>query len=172
MARTEISDHELTISKEVEIHGEEPRISLKGRLNLPSRCAGEIHPVHLTIIPGFFQEEHLEFRTHNGGRDLEIFPLTETSVHHGGSYSTLITSKGGLGSPEGVVEIGDGKHSLVITHDPCVSALIPTVRFEKVRGGEYFLRLRYSAQEVDETFLKNDDPWHVQWSVTIEFRVD
>jgi len=77
-----------------------------------------------------------------------------------------------MAATEGLVEIGDENRCLVITHDPCVSAMIPTVRFEKVRGGEYFLRLRYSAQEIDETFVENGAPLSVQWHVTIEARLD
>jgi len=63
LARTEISDHELTVIKEIEIDSTRPRIILKGQLDLPSRRAGEIHPLHLTVIPGLFQKDHLRFRT-------------------------------------------------------------------------------------------------------------
>ena len=56
----------------------------------------------------------------------------------------------------------------MIRHDPAVSALIPTLRFEKVRGGGYFLRLRYSAQETDETFVGHDQQWQVEWKIIIE----
>ena len=172
VAQAEISDGDLNIIKEIEVDATAPRIILSGRLQLPKRQAGEIHPVHLTVVPGLFDAGHLRFRTHNGGSEMEEFPLSESSVHHGASYSTLITAKGGLGATENIVEIGDGKCSLVIRHDPCVSALIPTVRFEKVRGGEYFLRLRYSAQEIDETFVENDAPWQVGWRIIVEARVD
>ena len=172
VARAEITDSLLNVTKQVEIEASQPRIILSGRLELPSRSPGEIHPVHLTVVPGFFDPDHLHFRTHNGGSAMEQFPLTSSSVHHGASYSTLITAKGGLGATENVVEFGDGQRSLVITHDPCVSAMIPTVRFEKVRAGEYFLRLRYSAQEMDETFVTRDAPWQVEWRVTIEAKRD
>ncbi len=168
--RAEISDDELTIIKQIEIEADQPRIILSGRLKLPDRRAGEIHPVHLTVVPGLFDADNLIFRTHNGGSTMESFPLTKSSVHHGASYSTLVTAKGGLGATEGKFELADGKCSLVIKHDPTVSALIPTVRFEKVRGGEYFLRLRYSAQEIDETFVENDSPWCVEWRIEISAR--
>ncbi len=171
IARVNISDGELTVSKQITIDADAPRITLSGSLALPSRRSGEIHPMHLTIIPGLFQKEGLRFRTHNGGRMVETFPLAETNVHHGASYSTLITAKGGLGATEGIVELGDEKRSLVITHNPSISALIPTVRFQEVRGGDYFLRLRFSAQEIDETFREEDSPWSVQWEIRIEARI-
>jgi len=170
LVRTQIVDGELTVTKEIELSSQRPEIILSGRLDLPNRRSGEIHPIHLTIIPGMFQTDSLHFSTHNGGLCPEKFPLTESSVHHGASYSTLVTAKGGLGATEGLVIIGDDHKCLRIQHDPCVSALIPTVRFEKVRGGEYFLRLRYSAQEIDETFVGSDAPWSVQWRVRIEGR--
>jgi hypothetical protein len=48
-----------------------------------------------------------------------------------------------------------------------VSALMPTVRFVPGRDGRYFLRIRYSAQESDETFVPRDEPWQAAWSLTV-----
>ena len=134
---------------------------------MPARSPGEVHPIHLTVIPGLFSAEGLHFTTHNGGESAEIFPLRGGDVHHGESYSTLITSKHGLGATEHVLRLGDGHKTLTISHDPTVSALMPTVRFSTVRGGDYFLRLRYSAQEVDETFVPGSEPWTLHWSLNI-----
>ncbi len=170
VARAEITDGDLSVIKQMELSAARPELTLTGRLDLPTRRAGEIHPVHLTVVPGLFEQSALQFRTHNGGLSPEVFSLAEGGIHHGASYSTLITAKGGLGATEGVVEIGDGERVLVVRHDPGLAALIPTLRFEKVRGGGYFLRLRYSAQEIDETFVENDQPWHVTWKITIAAR--
>ncbi|MCP4292715.1 MAG: glycoside hydrolase family 57 [bacterium] len=164
----EVTDGDLKILKTMEIFTRAPRIVFSGRMDLPERRSGEIHPVHLTIIPGFFDLKNLYFQTHNGGLSLETFSLAESGVHHGESYSTLITAKGGLGATEGLMVISDGNRTLKIQHDRNVSALMPTVRFEKMRDQKYFLRLRYSAQEIDETFVGNSDPWSVQWRVSIE----
>jgi len=168
--RAKISDGDLAIVKQVELVAGRPQIVLSGRMELPARKPGEIHPVHLTVVPGLFDPATLQFRTHNGGLSKEVFSLAGGDVHHGASYSTLVTAKGGLGATEGVVEIGDAKRMLIVRHDPCLSALIPTLRFEKVRGGGYFLRLRYSAQEIDETFVGHDQPWHLEWKISIEAR--
>lgn len=170
VARAEITDGELRVIKQVELVSGRPDLVLSGRLELPRRAAGEIHPVHLTIVPGLLDRSSLQYRTHNGGLSSEVFSLSEGGIHHGESYSTLVTAKGGLGATEGVVEIGDGRRTLVIRHDPCRSALVPTLRFEEVRGGGYFLRLRYSAQEIDETFVPSEQPWHVEWKITITVR--
>jgi hypothetical protein len=168
LARAEIRDGDLKVSKTVGLAAHRPEIILAGHLELPSRQPGEIHPFHLTVVPGFFDLGSLEYRTHNGGVSEESFSLRGDPVHHGASYSTLVSAKGGLGATEGVVTIGDGKYDLVIRHDPTVSALIPTLRFEKVRGGNYFLRVRYSAQEIDETFVSRDEPWCLDWQIGIE----
>lgn len=169
-ASTRISDDGLQVHKTVTLLADKPAVVLSGQLELPDRRPGEIHPVHLTVVPGLFDMSRLEFRTHNGGLTEEKFSLAETEVHHGESYSTLVTAKGGLGATNGVVILGDGKRSLVVSHDPTVSALMPTIRFEKVRGGGYFWRLRYSAQETDETFVSHDNNWQVRWHITIEAR--
>ncbi len=168
VAASTIVDGDLKVCKQVELVANRPELVLSGHLELPTRRPGEVHPVHLTIVPGLLDPASLQFCTHNGGLSQEVFSLAEGGVHHGASYSTLVTAKGGLGATEGSVVIGDDRRRLVVRHDPCLSALIPTVRFEKVRGGGYFLRLRYSAQEIDETFVGHDQPWHVEWKITIE----
>ena len=166
-AGTRVADGEMVVHKSLILRADRPEVQLAGRLELPRRQPGEVHPMHVTIIPGLLGEEGLEFRTHNGGVTEEVFPLAEKPVHHGASYSTLVTAKGGLGATEGTVLVGDGRRFLVVEHDPTVSALIPTLRFEKVRGGQYFLRVRYSAQETDETFVAHDRPWQLAWQVTL-----
>ncbi len=170
-AATEVRDGDLRLRKSVTLAAAGPEVMLAGHLELPARQVGEIHPVHVTLVPGLLRAEGLQFRTHNGGLTEEVFPLTEKPVHHGAAYSTLVTAKGGLGATEGTVQVGDGRRFLVIRHDPTVSALIPTLRFEKVRGGDYFLRVRYSAQEIDETFVPHDRPWRLSWRVSLSPRL-
>ena len=164
---TEIQDGDLLVTKEYYLSPIEPEIQMSGTLKLPARLAGEVHPIHLTVIPGLFTASMLHFETHNGGQALESFPLQGSDVHHGESYSTLITSKHGLGATESILRLSDGTRTLTMSHDPCRSALMPTVRFSVVRGGGYFLRLRYSAQEVDETFVPGSEPWTLHWSLKI-----
>jgi Glycosyl hydrolase family 57 len=164
---TEIVDGQMRVTKEFYLYPDAPQLKISGSLTLPARSPGEIHPLHLTVIPGLFAGEELRFETRNGGPSAEVFPLKGDEVHHGESYSTLITSKHGLGATDHEIKLGDGHKTLTISHDPTVSALMPTIRFSKVRGGDYFLRLRYSAQEVDETFVSSADPWTLHWSLNI-----
>ena len=166
-AGAELSDGDLRVHKEWLVDATEPLVTLRGELDLRARRAAEIHPVHLTVVPGVFAPESLGFAVRNGGREREVFRFRDGPVHHGEAYSTLITAKGGLGATDGELVIGDDRRRLVLRHDPCVSALMPTVRFVPGRDGRYFLRIRYSAQEIDETFVPGPEPWHVAWSLTI-----
>lgn len=165
--RTDVADGDLGIRKEWLVDAVRPMVKLRGELRLPSRRAAEIHPVHVTVVPGVFDAASLGYAVLNGGPAREVFRFRDAPVHHGEAYSTLITAKGGLGATDGRIIIGDDHRRLVLRHDPCLSALVPTVRFVPGRDGRYFLRVRYSAQEIDETFVPHDRPWHVAWALTI-----
>ena len=165
--RTEVVDGDLVVRKEWIVDGDAPVVTLRGEITLPARRAAEIHVAHVTVVPGILSPARLGYAVRNGGHAREIFRFRDGPVHHGEAYSTLITAKGGLGATDGELIIGDDERRLVLRHDPCLSALVPTVRFVPGRDGRYFLRVRYSAQEIDETFVPNDAPWHVAWALTI-----
>lgn len=48
--------------------------------------------------------------------------------------------------------MGDREKEISILHDQTISALIPSIHYVPMDGNQYFLRLQYSAQEMDETF--------------------
>jgi hypothetical protein len=171
-AGCEATDGDLVVRKEWRVAPAAPVVTWRGELQLPARRAAEIHVAHVTVVPGVFDADSLGFAVRNGGRAREVFRFRDGPVHHGEAYSTLITAKGGLGATDGEVVIGDDRRRLVLRHDPAVSALVPTVRFVPGRDGRYFLRVRWSAQEIDETFVADQAPWHVAWvlSVTAEER--
>lgn len=171
-AACEASDGDLHVRKEWRVDPLAPVVTWRGELQLPARRAAEIHVAHVTVVPGVFDAAGLGYAVRNGGRAREVFRFRDDPVHHGEAYSTLITAKGGLGATDGEVVIGDDRRRLVLRHDPTVSALVPTVRFVPGRDGRYFLRVRWSAQEIDETFVAGEAPWHVAWvlSVTAEDR--
>jgi len=161
------TDGDLGVRKEWLVDAHAPAVSLRGELELPARRAAEIHVAHVTIVPGVFDAASLGFAVRNGGREREVFRFRDGPVHHGEAYSTLVTAKGGLGATDGVLVVGDDHRRLVLRHDPTVSALVPTVRFLPGRDGRYFLRVRWSAQEIDETFVPGNEPWHVAWALQI-----
>jgi len=73
-------------------------------------------------------------------------------IYHAQTLSSLISAKHGLGATEGLVFVGDKEKKMTFCHDQTKSAVIPSVHFLPLGDGQYFLRLKYSAQEVDETF--------------------
>ena len=171
-AACEVADGDLRVRKEWLVDPAAATVSWRGELDLPARRAAEVHVAHVTVVPGTFDAASLGYAVRNGGHAREVFRFRDGPVHMGEAYSTLITAKGGLGATDGEVIIGDDRRRLVLRHDPTVSALVPTVRFVPGRDGRYFLRVRWSAQEIDETFVPSDAPWHVAWvlQVTAEDR--
>ena len=166
-ASVAIQHDDLGVSKRIALAADRPLVTFSGTIERPARDAAEIHPLHLTIIPGVFDPATMGFAVCNGGQKREVFLLARDRVDHGEPYSTLVTAKSGLGATDGVIIIGDANKRLVIRHDPTVSALMPTVQFIPARDEGYLLRLRYSAQEIDETFVPADRPWAVSWVVLV-----
>ncbi len=142
-------DTDIEFFKELSIFGDHIEIYVK--IVLPERSYAIVHPMNITFIPDYFDKDSLSFSTHNGG-DLETFHLRDLEVNHAESLSALISAKHGLGATEGIIIVGDRNRKLLIEHDRELSALIPSVFYKPV-DGSFFLRIQYSAQEIDDTFL-------------------
>jgi len=135
--------------KACEVFSDRFKIYLK--IELPNRDFAIIHPLNVTFNPEAFDRDTLFFATHNGSASLEVFKLKDQPVAHSKSLSILISAKHGLGSTEGMVVVGDKDKSLIFKHNQTLSALVPSIYFLPMKD-TYFLRLQYSAQEMDETF--------------------
>ena len=85
------------------------------------------------------------------------FMLAEKQVIHNDIYSSLISARHGLGNTEGKLSIGDKDKKITFFCDMTISALIPTIAFYPLENDKYFLRLQYSAQELDETSKPHTD---------------
>jgi len=125
------------------------------RIALPRRDFAIIHPLNITFNPEAFDRNSLFFETHNGHKLPERFELKDQPVVHSQSLSVLISAKHGLGATGGSVTIGDRNKQLTFLHNQTVSALIPSIFFLPI-DDTYFLRLQYSAQEMDETFKPDE----------------
>ena len=121
-------------------------------INLKSRFLATIHTLNVTFFPTAFDRNTLWFSTHNGGSRMEQYRINSKKIHHSESLSSLISARHGLGATEGTIEIGDENIKLRFKHDQNCAAIIPAINFLDLDGGQYFLRLQYSAQELDETF--------------------
>jgi len=142
-------------------------IIIKKTIRLESREIAIIHPVHFTLIPTSWNKKTLYFATHNGGDKLEKFYLKNKEINHGELISTLISAKHALGATKGLVIIGDNKKQISFFHDQTKSAIVPIIRYEPLSNGQYFFRLLYSAQEIDETFKKNKTSQKINISIKI-----
>lgn len=136
-------------------------IEITSQISLPSRDYASIRPINITFIPTSFDRNSLFFGTHNGSKNMEMFFIGNHQINHFENLSPLISTKYGLGATEGVVVIGDDRHSIQCLHDYTVSAIIPSIIFSKLSNGQFFLRVQYSAQEFDETFRKSDSPCRI-----------
>jgi hypothetical protein len=160
---------ELTVSAEIRcrdvlfrkmyiLAGDANALRCRIRIEQPGRIAGSIRPMHLTFLPEAFDQESMFFATHNGGEVFERFELGPVPVDHAGHLSGIVSARYGFGATEGRVEVGDGSRKVEIVHDPGVAAMVPSIIYEPIGDSLYFLRLQYSAQELDETFVPGDEP--------------
>lgn len=164
----EIQDRDVNFKKEYLFdffkHG------LKIKLNVKQSCRrlSRIHLLNMTFFPISFKKEDLFYATHNGGECLEKFRMGTNKIHHSQSISALISSKHGLGATEGLVIVGDRHKQVIFQHDLTQAAVIPSVHFLPLDDSQYFLRLQYSAQEIDETFKKNSELYDLsfQWEIS------
>ncbi len=115
--------------------------------NLPK---GSLRLGHVTLMPDAFDPATLYYATHNGGAQLERFPLAGHVVDQGAPVSLQVTASTGIGVTGGVVELGDANHALRIEVDKTAAALVGLVAYREV-AGSFFCRLSLSVLEVDET---------------------
>ena len=137
------------------------KIKVYIKINLPKRELAIIHPFSITFIPENFDKNTLFFATHNGSNELETFQLENRAVNHSQSLSVLISAKHGLGATEGAVVVGDKDKKITVEHSQTLSALIPSVYYLPI-DETFFLRLQYSAQEMDETFKPANTPQTIE----------
>jgi len=156
---------DVKISKSISI--QEDKLMIEKIISLDQRQHEIIRPFHFTINPETFDSNTLFYSTHNGGVEWEYFSLHETSFQHHRILSQLISSKHGLGATKGMVRIGDKEKEIMFRHDYTMSALIPSIEFQWMDKGIFFLRLVYSAQEIDDTFRPNDQDNIIQTKIEI-----
>lgn len=154
--RSSISDKNIQFNREYRIYLEDQVLEIVSDIRVPCRELAIIHPMNITFIPTSFNRASLFYAAHNGGGEIEKFKIRGDVIEHGRSLSSLISAKHGLGATEGLVIIGDKEKQVCIWHDPAKSALIPTIKYQLTENNQYFLRLQYSAQELDETFKRDE----------------
>lgn len=143
------------LMKTLTIAAEEPEIEVSYRFLWPGCSAGSLRFGMVTMNPRHFDSKTLFYRTHNGGFQAETFFL-ETPVNHAASVSSLVSSSQGVGMTSGVIEIGDQCHSILVRIRGDHPGVIGQVYFQPV-DDSYLCRIIFSAMEVDDTALQNQD---------------
>lgn len=154
--------------KEYRLNFKKGYFEIIGEIYRSKRELETIHIGHITFMPASFDKKTLFFATHNGGCEMDNFKIENKAIYHTQGLSALISAKHGLGATDGVVTVGDSKKKINIYHDQTISALIPSVHHHPMRNGLFYLRLLYSAQEIDETFKKSGKRQDLSFYLKIE----
>jgi hypothetical protein len=138
------------VAKEITVVPAEGRVDFAFELRWPLLPIGSLRIGAVTFHPEAFDPSSLYYATHNGGDAAETFPLAGHCVRHGDAASFLVSATQGLGITEGTVVLGDRERRLTASVDREQAAVLGQVTFVPV-GESYFLRLVFSAREMDET---------------------
>lgn len=140
-----------TIRKSWLIDEARGRLQLRYRFDLAADPGlGSLRLGHVTLVPESFDPATLHYRTHNGGRAMEMFRLTGVEVEHGQAVSFLVSASQAVGITEGIIELGDDHRCLRVEVDRTQAAVLGLMTHRQT-SGTYFLRLALSAQELDDT---------------------
>ncbi|MDJ1175549.1 hypothetical protein [Roseofilum capinflatum] len=143
-----------TIQKQVGIGITSDQVDLGYELDFPKDIMGYLRCGYVMLNPQAFELDSLCFATHNGGNQLERFPLDDKCFDHHRTVSSMVSSMCGLGVTEGKVILGDRYHQIQVTLDKAEAALLGMVTAQRI-ANSYFFRLAFSAREVDETAKKD-----------------
>jgi hypothetical protein len=138
------------VNKRWDIYASQPRLDLHVSFLWPELPLATWRTGILTLIPDSWSRESLSYQTHNGGYDLESFPLAGRTVDHAAAVSALISASHGLGGTGGMVILGDGERRLRVSFDQAQAAVLPMLIYQE-SGEQFFCRLLFSLGELDET---------------------
>ncbi len=156
------------VKKELVIGGERGGVELSFDLDWPTKPVGSLRLGFVTLLPGAFDDATLFYRTHNGGRDAETFPLAGKIVEHGAPVSALVSASHALGVTNGILEIGDRDKVVTIEVDKTASALVGMISHHPL-GRQVFCQSMFSAEEIDDT--RRLDPSEKQRALVARMRI-
>lgn len=138
------------VAKEILVEPVEKQVEFFFELRWPILPVGSLRLGSITFNPESFDPSSLYYATHNGGDARESFPLAGRRVRHGDAASFLVSAKQALGMTEGTILVGDRERIVNVAVDRELAAVLGQITFEPV-GESFFLRLAFSAREMDET---------------------
>ncbi|MDQ7032799.1 MAG: hypothetical protein Q9M37_08840 [Desulfonauticus sp.] len=103
----------------------------------------------ITLLPDAFDKQTLFYETHNGGRKAERFYLEGKEVNLDVPVNYIVTSRGCLGSTEGILTLGDSEKSITIITDKSQLYTVPLVRYKEFEN-TFFFRISHTICERDE----------------------
>jgi hypothetical protein len=103
----------------------------------------------VTLIPDAFEKETLFYKTHNGGKDEEIFYLAGKTVKLDAPVNYIVTAQGCLGATEGTLTFGDKKKEVTIFTEKSKLYTVPLIRYEEFEDS-FFFRISHTICERDE----------------------
>lgn len=131
-------------------------LQLETKIITPRRSKERIRLLGLTFDNKIFDKKSLYYSTNLGGKKLERFKIKD-NIDHYKSLNQNITAFNGFVATDGLVIIGDKKRKILVKFDQSLSFLVcQLIYYSNKKIDKYFLRLNFSAQEIDETFRENN----------------
>ena len=124
-------------------------IRLKYQFRWPEPVVGSLRLGYMTLNPMAFDRGYVAYQSHNGGRDLETFSMTE-EIDHGSPLSFLLSANHAIGMTKGVAMIGDADKQIQLRIDKTDQALLGMITHQTV-SEKKFTRMCLSALEHDDT---------------------
>ena len=103
----------------------------------------------ITLIPESFERETLFYRTHNGGKEEEIFYLEGKEVKLDMPVNYIVTARGCPGATEGSFTFGDRNKEITVLTDKSQLYTVPLLRYKEFEDS-FFFRISHTICERDE----------------------
>lgn len=157
------------ITKTWIIDDELRRLVLSYDIDWNHPIVGSLRLGHLTLVPGALDLAQLQYETHNGGMDPEVFPL-RSKVNHGAPISSLISAGQAISLTKGEVAISDEKREIKACISKKEKSLIGMM-FHQLVSQKPFTRFSFSALEYDETSKPiNFSPFRIDIEYSAELK--
>ena len=155
-----------SLTKIISISPSAPSITFKTDLKGIGRPHGTVRIGHVALNPKSWDTSSLYYETHNGGRALERFLMTENFSHFE-PVSSIVSCRTGLGATTGHVRIGDSQKSVLVSWDPAKGAAFPGIHHRMTPEGN-LTRLIFSLAELDDTTRTNGRLLPFSFTVTAD----
>jgi hypothetical protein len=138
------------IEKAIRLDPQSGAVEIEWTLHWSALPNGVLRLGYVTLLPEAFAAGSLWYATHNGGRELEVNPITGPAFDHGAAVSALVSCQQALGATEGVVLVGDAERAIRVEVDQACSRPLALVSW-RPSAEHWLLRVCFTLTESDET---------------------